>query len=192
MRFHLLIALSFVAVVGCKGGGTNDAFATTLPGESQVQTLTTAQATELCTNLTDYLNQQFDAQGFCQAAAIAGTVKAAAEDPSLTDAQLQQGCAAALTQICAQSAPSRAADAGITSCGSTAGCSATVRQISTCASDYAAELAQFEQMFPKCSMITRAGLASVHADASPGEPASCIPLDTSCPNWGPMTTMSAG
>jgi|SRR5450631_3551768 len=192
MRVQILITLALVAVGGCHGGGSGAAFSTTLPAGSQVESLTSAQANQLCRDLTDYLNQQFDSQGYCQAAAVAGTAQAAAQDPSLTDAQLQQGCQAAVAQLCAPSSASGSADGGSASCGSAVGCAATVQQIAACATDFGAELVQFEQMFPKCSMVTRAGLATMHADASPGEPASCVPLDTSCPSWGPMTMMSAG
>jgi hypothetical protein len=96
-------------------------------------------------------------------------------------------CQQAAVQFC----PS--ADGGTASCGSPAGCSATVEQIDACATDYGAYLKQFEAMFPTCSMITRARLASVNPDASPDmEPASCKVIDPLCPTWGPMTMMNAG
>jgi len=189
--FRILVGFTAIAVAGCHAGGgsttTGDPFSTSAPASTQVQSLTSPQATQLCTDLTDYLNQQFDSQSFCQAAAVVGTAAAAAQDSSLTDAQLQQVCATGAVQYC----PS--ADGGTASCGSPAGCSATVEQIGACATDYAAYLKQFEGMFPTCSMITRAKLASVNPDASPDtEPASCKVIDPLCPTWGPMTMMSAG
>jgi hypothetical protein len=189
--YRALIGLTLLAVAGCHDGGSGTGgggtFSTTVPASSQIQNLTPAQANQICSDLTDYLNQQLDSQSFCQPAAVIGTAAAAAQDSTLTDAQLQQVCQQAATQAC----PS--ADGGTASCGSPAGCSATVEQIGACANDYAAYLKQFEAMFPTCSMITRAKLASVNPDASPDmEPASCKPLDTSCPNWGPMTMMSGG
>ena len=108
---------------------------------------------------------------------------------TLTDAELQAACEATVAQFCPTASP----DGGAASCGSTSGCSATVVQIGACANDEAVYLKQFEAMFPTCSTITRAKLASVNPDASPDmEPASCKTLDTSCPNWGPMTMMNGG
>lgn len=153
--------------------------------------MTAAQAGQLCDDLTSYLNKQVDSQNFCQAAAVAGTAQAAAQDQSLTDAQLQQGCAKAVSTICTGGSFG-SPDGGATACGSTAGCTATVAQISSCATDTGTSLAQFERMFPTCSMVTRARLATVNADASPQEAASCVPLGTLCPTWGPMSTMTSG
>lgn len=188
--WKLLGLLAVGATIGCgpsSGGSGGGGFSTSAPSGTQVQNLTASQAIQLCTDLTGYLNQQVDSQSFCQAAAVVGTASVAMQDSTLTDAQLQQACQQAAVQGC----PS--ADAGTASCGSTTGCSATVEQIGACASDYAAYLKQFEAMFPNCSMITRAKLASVNPDASPDmEPSSCKPLDTSCPNWGPMTMMGGG
>ena len=187
--WKLLGLLTAGAMIGCGpgSGGSGGGFSTSEPSGTEVQNLTGSQSNQLCTDLTNYLNQQVDSQSFCQAAAVIGTTAAAAQDSTLTDAQLQQVCQQAAAQAC----PS--ADGGTASCGSPAGCSATVEQIGACANAYAAYLKQFEAMFPTCSMITRAKLASVNPDASPDiEPASCKPLDTSCPNWGPMTMMNGG
>jgi hypothetical protein len=184
-----LIGFTLLAVTGCPGGpgANNNGFSTTVPEGIQVQNLTSAQANQFCTDLTGYLNQQVDSQNFCQAGAVVGTAGVAAQDPSLTDTQLQQLCASGAVQFC----PSP--DSGTAACGSAAGCSATVEQVEACATDYAAYLKQFEAMFPTCSMITRAKLASVNPDASPDmEPASCKIIDPLCPNWGPMTMMGAG
>ena len=193
--FPTLIGFVLIAVAGCHGGSGGDSFSTTVPGSSQVQSLTPAQANQLCSDLTNYLNQQVDSQSFCQAAAVAGTAKAAAQDPTLTDAQLQQGCEKATTTVCPTASDGGffgAGDGGASACGSTTGCSATVEQISTCATGTGASLAQFEKMFPNCSMVTRAKLSTLNPDASPIEPASCVPIDTSCPTWGPMAMMGAG
>jgi len=189
--FRILIGVTAIAFAGCHDGGgsgsASESFSTAVPGGSQVQSLTSTQANQLCIDLTSYLNQQVDSQSFCQAAAVVGTAGAAMQNPSLTDAELQQVCEQAAVEDC----PS--ADGGTASCGSPSGCTATVEQIGACATDYGAYLKQFEMMFPTCSMITRAKLATVNPDASPDmEPASCKAIDPLCPTWGPMTMMGAG
>jgi hypothetical protein len=190
--WKLLGLLTVGAMIGCgpgSGGSSGGGFSTSAPSATAVQNLTPSQASQLCTDLTNYLNQQVDSQSYCQTAAVIGIAQAAQQQPSLTDAELQAACEATVAQYCPTASP----DGGAASCGSTAGCSATVEQISACANDEAAYLKQFEAMFPTCATITRAKLASVNPDASPDmEPASCKPLDTSCPNWGPMTMMSGG
>jgi hypothetical protein len=185
-----------VALAGCgpsSGGGKT--FSTTVPSGEQVQNLTAAQASQLCGDITSYLTDQIESPGLCQAAAVVATASQAAQDPSLTDAQLQQICSFAATTVCqmvkADAGTGGTANGGAPSCGSTAGCTATVAQLSACINDIGGSFSTFERMFPNCGMVTRAALAAVNQSASPVEPASCVPLDTSCPGFGPMASVGA-
>lgn len=189
-----LIAVS--ALLGCGGGsGGSGSFSTSAPSGTEVQNLTPSQANQLCDDVNSYLMKQIDSPTLCQAAAVAGTAMEAMKDSTLTDAQLQQVCSLAATQICSlltsDAGTSGSADGGSSSCGSTAGCTATVAQLSACVNDTGASFSTYEKMFPTCSMVTRARLASVNQDASPVEPGSCKTLDTSCPGFSPMLNLGA-
>ena len=193
---NLFSLIAVAALVGCGGGsGSSGGFSTSAPSGTEVQNLTPSQANQLCADVNSYLTKQLDSPSLCQAAAVFGTASQAMQDSTLTDAQLQQICTLAAPQICALLAPdggtSGAADGGASSCGSTAGCTVTVAQLSACVNDTGGSLSTFEKMFPSCSMVTRAKLASVNPDASPMEPASCVPIDTSCPNFTPMLNLGA-
>jgi hypothetical protein len=194
--WNLLGLIAVGALVGCGGGsGGSSGFSTSAPSGTEVQNLTPSQANQLCDEVNGYLMKQLDSPTLCQAAAVAGTATEAMMDSTLTDAQLQEVCSLAATQICslltADGGASGSADGGASSCGSTAGCTATVAQLSACVNDTGASLSTFEKMFPTCSMVTRAGLASVNQDASPAEPGSCKTLDTSCPSFSPMVNLGA-
>lgn len=187
MRSFPASLLMLVAVAGCpNGGGDGRTFSTNVPAGAQVENLSSPQATQLCDDIVSYLDGQFDTVAFCQAAAVASAARAAAQQPSLTDAELQQGCAQIAQDLCTRLNPNGGTGAFTMMCGTTPGCSATVAQVSTCITDSATSLLHFEQMFPSCAMITRARLATVNPDPSPMEPASCTTLDDSCPGFGPM------
>jgi hypothetical protein len=88
--------------------------------------------------------------------------------------------------------PSDAGPPAGTRCGSTAGCTATVSQVSACANDSGPALAKLEAMFPACSMVTRAKLATLQLDAGRTEPTSCTVLDNECPGWRPTLSLGLG
>jgi hypothetical protein len=185
------MASGLIAVVGffgCGGGSGGTTFSTSVPSGTQVQSLTPAQANQLCNDINSYLTKLVDSPSLCQYAAVSATASQAMQNTSLTDTQLQVLCSATATAACALlSTP----DAGTSSCGSTAGCTATVGQISACLNDTGPAFTTFENMFPSCSMVTRAKLASLKLDAAPVEPASCAGLNTTCPNFTPMPSLGA-
>jgi hypothetical protein len=192
---NLFSLIAVVALVGCGGGSGSSGFSTSEPSGTEVQNLTPSQASQLCDDVNSYLTKQLDSPNLCQTAAVIGTATQAMEDSTLTDAELQQICSLAAPKICAlltaDGGTSGSVDGGASSCGSTAGCTATVAQLSACVNDTGASFATFEKMFPDCSMVTRAKLASLNSDASPMEPASCVTIDTSCPNFNPMLNLGA-
>lgn len=193
--WNLLGLITAGALVGCGSGGSGG-FSTSAPSSTQIQNLTPSQASQVCDDVNSYLMKEIDSATFCQVAAVAGTAMQAMQDTTLTDAQLQTLCAAAAPVVCAllttDAGANGNADAGSSfACGSTTGCTATVAQLSACVNDTGAAFSTYEKMFPNCSMITRAKLATLNLDASPAEPSSCQILDTSCPNFNPMLNLGA-
>jgi hypothetical protein len=191
-----LIAAGVLA--GCGGGsgtGGSGGFSTSVPSGTEVENLTPAQANQLCGDINSYLTKQVDSSSFCQVAAVVATASQATHDTTLTDTQLQRLCSQVTTSVCAllsaDGGTVGAADGGASSCGSTSGCTATVAQISACLNDTGTSLSTYEKMFPSCSMVTRANLATVNPDAQPMSPSSCAGLDTSCPNFNPMPALGA-
>jgi hypothetical protein len=194
-------AFTFTGIVlaatlaGCgPGSGGSGSFSTSVPGGDQVQNLSPAQAGQFCSDISAYLTNQIVSPGLCQAAAVVATASQAMQDPSISDAQLQLLCSYVATSVCqvlSADAGAGGSGSGAPSCGSTAGCTATVAQISACVEDTGSSFATFEGMFPSCSMVTRARLASINQNASPMQPASCASLGTSCPNFRPMLSLGA-
>lgn len=193
--FGLISVGALAACGGGGGGGSSGGFSTNLPGETEVQNLTSAQADQLCRDVNSYLMKQVDSPSFCQVAAVMATANQAAQDTTLTDGQLQQVCSVVATSVCtlltSDAGASGSVDAGVSSCGSTAGCTATVAQLSACLTDTGTSFSTFEKMFPTCSMVTRARLATVDGGALPTVPPSCAAANTACPNFNPMPSFGA-
>jgi len=185
--------LAVSALAGCGGGsggggGGSGSFSTSLPSSSPVDTLSPSQATQLCDDINNYVSKLITTQNACQLAAVEVAAEAAAQDSTLTDQELQEECTAFAALACSTSADAgvTGVDGGTSSCGSTAGCTATVGQVSDCLNAAGPALSQWEAMFPSCSSITRAKLASLQLDAGPMEPAACTILDNDCPSFSPM------
>ncbi len=182
-------SVALAALIGC-GGGSSSTFSTSVPGSSPVDTLTPSQAAQFCSDVSSYLTKQVDNHASCQLAAVLATQAEAQQDTSLTDQELQAECTAFVPLACAALADAGTssgggADGGAANCG-TAGCTATVSQVSACLNASGPAIAQWEAMFPSCSMVTRAKLATLSLDAGPMEPAACTVLDTTCAGFDPM------
>jgi hypothetical protein len=190
--FGGIVALA--AVVGCGGGSSSSSFSTSVPANSPVDTLSPTQATQLCEDVDNYLTKQLTSQSICQLAAVEATAMDAAQNTALTDQQLQTECTAFIPLACAiltADAGAASPDAGAASCG-TAGCTATVSQVSGCLNAIGPAFSQWEAMFPSCSAVTRAKLAAVSLDAGPMEPAACTAIDSICPSFNPMVNLGLG
>jgi hypothetical protein len=159
---------------GCGGGGGGPTFSTSVPSGSAVNTLTPAQLTQLCNDIDSFTSKELSSTSICQAATVAVVAQQAAQNPGLSDAELQVTCANEMSLVC-----TLVVDAG----SSGANCTATVGQISACLNDQGAAIARYEGMFPACSAITRAKLAAIDLDAGIAEPASCTALRSSCPSF---------
>ncbi|HEX3901549.1 MAG TPA: hypothetical protein VH853_01795 [Polyangia bacterium] len=192
LAFGGVVALA--AAVGCGGGSSSSTFSTSVPSTSPVDTLSPTQTTQLCDDVDNYLTKQVTSQSACQLAAVEATAEEAAQNTALTDQQLQAECTAFIPLACAlltTDAGAASPDGGATTCG-TAGCTATVSQVSACVNAVGPAFSQWEAMFPSCSSVTRAKLAAVSLDAGPMEPATCSALDSICPSFDPMVNLGLG
>lgn len=178
-------------ITGAGGTGlpTGPAFTTTVPGNTAVNALTTAQQMQFCTDLNTPTNAQI--QIGCNGAAVQNAGEAAAAQSSLTDATLRVSCANDFNKCVAFFAGGGAqSDAGAPTCdySSLATCSATVADFTTCLND------DFHDTFagiPTCDTLTRTtaiGAAFIlDSDGGVPEPASCMAVDAKCPSMAPST-----
>jgi hypothetical protein len=183
------------ALVGCgssSSGGGGGGFSTSVPSGTKLSSLTTAQAAQLCTDLTKYESTQSTAQtaDFCKGAGIDAAFQAqTGSTATLTDAQLQNDCTIGYTEC-------TSADGGVSggvSCDSTtfAGapttCTSSVSDVQKCITDMNTADATYYGALPSCSALTAATLNSAEAtlngdagSSGPPDPASCIPIETNC------------
>lgn len=194
--------LSFVATmtaVGCgsdesdDGGGAADmvvtassctmaAGGTTVTnfcGAAALNTLTAAEAIQLCSDTSAYIVGAISRATGCKYRAIV----AAASTSAPTNEQMQAACTAA-ESTCNQDA-SVPGPGGETSCGQIpATCTATIEQYSTCVVDQAVIFEQEANELTSCATLTFGNLSTVYdvpiaANAAP----SCMALQTACANF---------
>jgi hypothetical protein len=189
MRGHFSFSVAVVAMLGAGcggGGGSGPTFSTSVPSGSAVNTLTPAQLTQLCNDIASFTSKELSSTSICQAATARVVAQQAAQNPGLSDAELQVACANEMSLVCilvVDAGVPGSPDGGASSCASGANCTATVGQISTCLNDQSAAIARYESMFPTCSAVTHARLAAIDLDAGIAQPASCIALQSSCPSF---------
>jgi hypothetical protein len=179
---------------GAKGGSTGEGgstgsggFTTKVPSATKLTALTTAQATQLCSDVESYLDSTFLPM-LCHASAPLTGLEAAyldlVQNPSASNSDLQAVCAGAAgdagscsdlgdgTQSCdVSSEPST--------------CQATVGDFTKCLDDTSAADAQYYATLPSCSTLTAASVtAFFEADGgssfNPPEPTSCSMFDSTC------------
>ena len=180
------------ALVGCgsSSGGGGGGFSTSVPSGTKLASLTTAQAAQLCTDLTTYENTQSTTQtaDFCKSVGIDAAFSAQAGSTTpLTDAQVQNDCTIGYTEC-------TSADGGVSggvNCDSTtfAGapttCTASVSDVQKCISDMNAADVTYFAAVPSCSALTAANLSTAEAmlngdggnSGGAPEPASCTTLE---------------
>lgn len=157
-------------------GGT---MVTNFCGSAALNTLTAAEATQLCTDTGAYITAAISRPTGCKYAAIV----AAASTSAPTNEQMQAACASSEAS-CNQDA-SVPGPGEMTSCGQIPPtCTATIEQYSTCVMDQADIFEQEANELTSCSMLTFANLSTVYdvptaANAAP----SCVTLQTACPNF---------
>ena len=177
---------------GTGTGGSGGAFTTSVSSGTKLTGLTSAQATQLCSDFQNYersYERSFDAT-VCRESVAITNLEAAwfylVENPSATSAQLQAACAqsAADAGACDLTLNS---DGGFGSCNVTSApstCQATVGDYTKCINDIAAALVAYTSTIPSCSSLTAASVSALFPDGGAffgvTEPASCSQFDTTC------------
>ena len=169
------------AVIGCGGGG---GMPTNLPPATKLMSLTPAQQTQICNDISNYSVHNLSQASFCKYAGVATAAFLLASDSSTPDATLRDACTQTVTE-CNASAPDTSGStcdfSGVTTCTA----DATIANLNTCIADeVSAENAAFAAL-PACAALGRAWLtANGDAAGSFTEPASCISLSAKCPDVG--------
>ena len=164
---------------GVDAGGTS---VTSISGSKPLNTLTTAEANQLCGDAGSYYARSISKSNSCKFTALSFALSSSAP----TEADLQAGCSST-ESACDQSD----AGTGTTTCDAIPStCAATVAQYSACIKDEAALFTQTVSALPGCSTLTRAGFDAIYAALGnlPGgatPPASCAALATACPDLNP-------
>src|SRR3954465_7359723 len=85
------------AVIGC-GGSSGGGTPSSLPPATKLMSLTPAQQTQLCTDVTHYTANNISKANGCKFAGVESAVIVLAFDDTTTDAALQSACSQAVTQ----------------------------------------------------------------------------------------------
>jgi hypothetical protein len=182
------------ALVGCgsSSGGGGGGFSTSVPGGTKLSSLTTAQAAQLCTDLTTYESTQSATQTAdgCKQFGIDAAFEAqTSSSTTLTDAQLQAACTAAYSNCTSMDGGSggQALCTSTTFAGEPTACTSSVSDVQKCISDMNSANATFYGALPACGALTTATLASAEAtlngdggSSGPADPASCMPIEANC------------
>jgi len=179
------------ALVACSsssgGGGGGGGFSTSVPGSTKLSSLTTAQAAQLCTDLTTYENSQSSTQTaeICKGVGIDAAAEAQATSSTmLSDAQLQAACTIGYSDCTSADGGSSGVSCdSSTFAGAPTTCTSSVSDVQKCITDMNAANATYYGALPSCGALTAATLASAEADggiSSSPDPASCVPIETNC------------
>jgi len=171
------VTLLVSGIIGC-GGSSGGGSVTGIPASTSLMTLTPAQKTQLCNDVSAYVSKNISDADGCKLSGLIVALLATATDPNISDADLQSACSQAVTSC--NSTPST----GECTLGDTSTCSAdaTIGDLNMCISDDTALLKSVIAKVPACSGITKAWLdANANLLATPA-PASCTSLDAKCPD----------
>ena len=164
---------------GADAGGTS---VTSISGSKPLNTLSTAEANQLCGDARSYYARSISKSNSCKFAALSFALSSSAP----TEADLRSGCSST-ESACGQSD----AGTGPTTCEPLpATCTATVAQYSDCIKDEAVLFSQTVSTLPGCSTLTRADFDAIYnalgnAPGGATPPASCAALATACPDLTP-------
>ena len=182
---------------GSGKGGATGAFTTSVPAGTKVTALTSAQATQLCSDISSFFDSTFLPE-LCRASSSVPGLEDAyldlLQNPTASNSELQSVCASD-TQ---DGGCSDFVDGGTDSCDVSnvpATCDATVGDYATCVNDMTFADVQFYSSLPGCSTLTAASLKAVfEADGgsslNPPEPTSCSKFHSTCDVDGGSSAIS--
>jgi len=164
-------------MIGCGGSGGGGSV-TGLPASTGFMTLTPAQKTQLCSDVSAYVSRNISDADGCKLSGLIVALLAVATDPTITDADLQGSCTAAVSSC--NMTPST----GECTLGDTSTCSAdaTIADLNKCISDDTAALKSLIATIPACGSLTKAWLDANANALGAAAPASCTALDAKCPD----------
>jgi hypothetical protein len=163
---------------GTGGGGGGASPITTLSGTRAVNSLSAAEAEQLCSDSYAYFGTSIPKATTCKWKGLAFGASSSAP----TDAQLQSNCTSKESS-CQQLADPWADNPGCNEIPAT--CTATVEQYSTCIRDEVTAFLQLVNGFPVCAMLARSNASDI-LTAIAGDPsASCASLMNTCPDLYP-------
>ena len=154
--------------------------------------MTTAQAAQLCTDLTTYEKTQSATQTMdgCKIVGIDAAFEAqAASSTALTDAQLQNDCTIGYTACTSVDAgsDSEALCTSTTFAGEPTTCTSSVSDVQKCIADMSTANTTYYAAVPACGALTAANLNAAEAmlsndggNSGPPDPASCMPIEANC------------
>ena len=180
-------------------GGSSGGFTTSVPAGTKLSSLTSQQATQLCTDGDNYVKSV--APDLCKLVAIETTALALSFSTATpSDAMLQTACTQAYNDCLT-------GDGGFTSSGGCdpstfttepSTCTETVGDLTMCTNADLASTSQEAAQVPSCSSVTAANLvtalATLGAEADAGTSstsATCAALDSNC-NTGSSPSSTVG
>jgi hypothetical protein len=155
------------------GGSTSSGSSVTnLSGTKALNGLTTAEATQLCSDTYAYFGQAISRPTLCKWKGLAYAISSSAP----TDSMLQQNCSSRETP-CLQATPDSPSCSDLPST-----CTATVAQYSACITDQTAVFTPTVSGLADCATVKTTDLAAVWAFRTGDLPASCVSLTDKCPD----------
>jgi hypothetical protein len=170
------------------GGTSGGTFTTSVPASTKLNAITSAQATQLCADLSTYVQTALIVPE-CKLLAVEFASFGVTAGGTTTDADLQAACAQ-VYDGCLH--PDGGTSTSTSTCDPTSlqsepsTCPATVGDFTTCLDDTSAGYQQAAAATPDCDKLTSASLAAFLASLPDGgspvtEPASCTKFDAACP-----------
>ena len=185
---------------------TNGGFMTSVSGSKMLNTLSSTEKAQLCSDVTTFTFDTF-APDECLHYALQSTAYAATQNGALSDSSLQSSCSSTY-DLCVASTDGGGSTTPPSSDGAATSptpidagkpcdalfatdCGATVAELSSCYSD----LAQAFEPIPACKTVTRSELAALVQDGGPlsgtgATPTSCAAFEAKCP--GVFSSGSSG
>jgi hypothetical protein len=159
------------------------AFSTNVPASTSLSSLSPAQLTELCSELSNYLNNgAFTKSASDYECKVLAVVAGAA---AKTDAEAQAACTASYG-ACKPDAGPAPATGQCTAPPAT--CTATVGDLKACLNAYSTTFATLDASVPTCDKLTvaqaQSSLAALAGDGGTGltTPAACVSYQAKCPD----------
>jgi hypothetical protein len=165
---------------GSSSGGTGGGGSpiTTLGGTRAINSLTAAEAEQLCNDSYAYFGTSIPKATTCKWKGLAFGASSSAP----TDAQLQSNCTSKESS-CQQLADPWADNPGCNELPAT--CTATVEAYSACIRDEVTAFLQLVNGFPMCAMLARSNASDILTAIAGDPPASCGALMNTCPDLYP-------